>query len=234
MNKQNNINSLEGIKAMVTKPFHHTFANTGGIESHIDKTMEMIKALLTTHEQQAESSGYEKGWEARKNSKQEKIERSKGIKKAEQQAVETSELGRKIYPDDYMDIMHIIEPVFLAGFHNKDTQTAPFEQKAVEGAVKRTAILIHHERATHERQAALTQHDYCVRELKPIWEQQARREGVDLSKITRVEVIDHTKDLEHGGGRAYVKWQDGIKVEQQLQDDNRTLKIFILEENPSA
>lgn len=49
----NNINSLEEIKVMVMKPFHHTFANTGGIENHIDKTMDMIKEIITTHEQQA-------------------------------------------------------------------------------------------------------------------------------------------------------------------------------------
>lgn len=46
-------------------------------------------------------------------------------------------------------------------------------------------------------------------------------------KINRVEVIDHTLPLEQGGGRAYVKWQDGINVELQLQDEGRTLKIFI-------
>ena len=46
-------------------------------------------------------------------------------------------------------------------------------------------------------------------------------------KVNRVEVIDHTKDLEDGGGRAYVRWDDDIDVELQLQDDNKTLKIFI-------
>ena len=39
-----------------------------------------------------------------------------------------------------------------------------------------------------------------------------------IPKVTRVEVIDDT-------GRAYVKWN--IKAEAHLQDDGRTLKIFI-------
>jgi len=41
----------------------------------------------------------------------------------------------------------------------------------------------------------------------------------DLTKVTRVEVIDNN-------GRAYTKW-DVTKVEIDLQDDERTLKIFV-------
>lgn len=41
-----------------------------------------------------------------------------------------------------------------------------------------------------------------------------------LESCNRVEVIDHT-------GRAYVLMQDGIKVALSIQDDGRTLKIFI-------
>lgn len=48
-----------------------------------------------------------------------------------------------------------------------------------------------------------------------------------FKKVNRVEVIDHTKLFNEGGGRAYTKWQDGITVWYDLQDDNRTLKIFI-------
>lgn len=47
------------------------------------------------------------------------------------------------------------------------------------------------------------------------------------SKVNRVEVINHTKPIEEGGGRAYVFWEDKAKVELSLQDDGRTLKIFI-------
>lgn len=52
---------------------------------------------------------------------------------------------------------------------------------------------------------------------------------VDTSKVNRVEVIDHTKTLEEGGGRAYVYWKGESKqsVEIQLQDGGKTLKVFI-------
>ena len=42
-----------------------------------------------------------------------------------------------------------------------------------------------------------------------------------LSKCTRVEIIDQN-------GRAYVNWHESNNVELSLQDDNRTLKIFII------
>ncbi len=46
--------------------------------------------------------------------------------------------------------------------------------------------------------------------------------------LNRVEVIDHTKSVDDGGGRAYVFWENEKKdVEFSLQDDGRTLKIFI-------
>jgi hypothetical protein len=50
---------------------------------------------------------------------------------------------------------------------------------------------------------------------------------MDTTKVNRVEVIDHTKSFEQGGGRAYVFWEDEANVEIQLQDDGRTLKVFI-------
>ena len=54
---------------------------------------------------------------------------------------------------------------------------------------------------------------------------------MDTSKVTRVEIIDHTPDTAENGdlnrGRVYSKWQKNIKVELMLQDDNRTLKVFI-------
>jgi len=45
-------------------------------------------------------------------------------------------------------------------------------------------------------------------------------------KVSRIEIIDHTIPLEEGGGRAYGKRGD-IKVTLSLQDDGRTLKVFI-------
>lgn len=50
---------------------------------------------------------------------------------------------------------------------------------------------------------------------------------IDVNKVNRVEVIDHTKDFENGGGRAFVLWEKGIHVNLVLQDQDRTLKIFI-------
>lgn len=50
---------------------------------------------------------------------------------------------------------------------------------------------------------------------------------MDTSKVTRVEVIEHTKSIEKGGGRAYVFWEEKANVELSLQDNGRTLKIFI-------
>jgi len=46
-------------------------------------------------------------------------------------------------------------------------------------------------------------------------------------KVNRVEVIDHTKDLEDGGGRVYGFWEKEAKVMTSLQDKGRTLKIII-------
>lgn len=50
--------------------------------------------------------------------------------------------------------------------------------------------------------------------------------SMDTTKVTRVEVIDHTKPLGEGG-IVYNIWDDTIKVEVQLQDDGRTLKVFV-------
>lgn len=51
---------------------------------------------------------------------------------------------------------------------------------------------------------------------------------MDTSKVNRVEVIDHTHEIEDGGGRAYVYWsEEKPEVRAELQDDERTLKIFI-------
>ncbi len=57
---------------------------------------------------------------------------------------------------------------------------------------------------------------------------------MDTSRVTRIEVIDHTKPWEDGGGRCYTFWNEydtsdiqKPKVEVLLQDDGRTLKVFI-------
>ena len=56
----------------------------------------------------------------------------------------------------------------------------------------------------------------------------------DISKVTRLEVIDHTRSVERGGGRAYTYWHEydaedieKPRIELSFQDEGRTLKIFI-------
>ena len=58
---------------------------------------------------------------------------------------------------------------------------------------------------------------------------------MDTSKVTRIEVIDHTRE---NGGRVYTFWSEYTKkdiknpaVNLILQDNNRTLKIFISKTN---
>lgn len=48
-------------------------------------------------------------------------------------------------------------------------------------------------------------------------------------ELTRVEIIDHTKDVMNGGGRVFVYRDDTgkSKIELSYQDDGRTLKVFI-------
>lgn len=49
-------------------------------------------------------------------------------------------------------------------------------------------------------------------------------------KITRVEIIDHT---EKGVGREFVRYYDRpVDIKQSIQDEGRTLKIFISELEP--
>lgn len=43
---------------------------------------------------------------------------------------------------------------------------------------------------------------------------------METTKVTRVEVIDEN-------GRSYVNWNEKNHVEISLQDDDRTLKVFI-------
>jgi len=57
---------------------------------------------------------------------------------------------------------------------------------------------------------------------------------MNIQKVTRIEIIDHTRPLESGGGRVYTYWSEYDKtdvtdptVELLLQDDGKTLKIFI-------
>ena len=46
---------------------------------------------------------------------------------------------------------------------------------------------------------------------------------IDTDEITRVEVIDYSR-----GGRAYTNMNVGL-LDIQIQDDGKTLKVFVLE-----
>lgn len=46
--------------------------------------------------------------------------------------------------------------------------------------------------------------------------------------INRVEVIDHTKSVEQGGGRHVIYREEAVvSVSFDIQDEGRTLKVFI-------
>ena len=46
---------------------------------------------------------------------------------------------------------------------------------------------------------------------------------LDTSRVTRVEVIDHYTP----SGRLLTTWHEDMRVELELQDDERTMKIFL-------
>lgn len=47
------------------------------------------------------------------------------------------------------------------------------------------------------------------------------------TKLTRIEVIDWTKDARFGGGRVFQAWEKDIAIGVDEQDEGRTLKVFI-------
>ena len=50
---------------------------------------------------------------------------------------------------------------------------------------------------------------------------------MNTTKVNRVEVIDHTKSTSDGGGRVFIFREEGVSVSLSLQDEGRTLKVFI-------
>lgn len=51
---------------------------------------------------------------------------------------------------------------------------------------------------------------------------------MDTSKITRLEIINHHTNDEKEFGRAYTYRADkSLKVQLEIQDDGRTLKVFL-------
>lgn len=49
---------------------------------------------------------------------------------------------------------------------------------------------------------------------------------MDISKVTRLEVINYSNKFEPQG-RAFVLKNEQLKLELELQDNDRTLKIYI-------
>ena len=56
--------------------------------------------------------------------------------------------------------------------------------------------------------------------------EQDHQTNFKLIKVGRVEVIDHSKSAENGGGRVFVK-RGCVEVELSYQDDGKTLKLFV-------
>jgi len=63
----------------------------------------------------------------------------------------------------------------------------------------------------------------------PTWEINTVTANTDLSKVTRFEVIDHSLPYTEAG-RVYTK-RDIEKLEFSVQDEGRTLKVFISKNN---
>ena len=57
-------------------------------------------------------------------------------------------------------------------------------------------------------------------------EKEEHQTDFKLVKVSRIEVIDHSKSAEDGGGRVFVK-RGCVKVELSYQDDGKTLKLFV-------
>ena len=67
--------------------------------------------------------------------------------------------------------------------------------------------------------------DLAIASQKPELEKQEEEDG---SRLSRVEVINHTRG---GSGREYIVIQEGIDIMLDYQDQGRTLKIFIMDKN---
>ncbi len=78
-----------------------------------------------------------------------------------------------------------------------------------------------------------TMYYVCTKCNKPCDEKKEEntlpKEPIKEDKISRFELIDWTEKQRFGGGRIKTIWENDIKVEYDLQDDNRTLKVFIID-----
>ena len=64
----------------------------------------------------------------------------------------------------------------------------------------------------------------AIDEIVELFESElSQQKEENLSNVTRLELIDYTAKVP----RSYVVWDESIKVTQELQDDGRTLKVFV-------
>lgn len=65
------------------------------------------------------------------------------------------------------------------------------------------------------------------------YEKLAPEEQEKLNKLvmttTRLEIIDWSSERIEGGGRVFSVWDDKLRFKLSFQDNNRTLKIFIMD-----
>lgn len=52
-----------------------------------------------------------------------------------------------------------------------------------------------------------------------------------IPKATRLEVIDWTENAKFGGGRQFAAYDEDLEFEFSLQDDLKTIKVFIKDRN---
>lgn len=105
-------------------------------------------------------------------------------------------------------ILELINNMFSVGFSYGSYSEANLARKSIKERMK-------------------TEYDATEFELWNEIESLVQEVERDTDKVTRVEVIDHTKSFEEGGGRAYVNWNPKNKVKLSFQDEGRTLKVFI-------
>ena len=50
---------------------------------------------------------------------------------------------------------------------------------------------------------------------------------INQDKLTRIEIINHSSNKDNPFGRCFTHWSDKVRIELDLQDQERTLKIFL-------
>ena len=55
------------------------------------------------------------------------------------------------------------------------------------------------------------------------------KKTIDESKLSRIEVINHSSNKDLGSGRIFTHWdmKNKTKITLEIQDNEKTMKIFI-------